>query len=231
MNCAGIEDAVSVPSRPVLRWHGGKWKIAHWIIKYFPPHRVYVEAFGGAASVLLQKPRVYGEVYNDLDDWVVTLFRVLRDPIQARRLIDLLKLTPFARTEFEETGRILDECDGDAIERSRWLIVRSFMGFGSNAHNGRPTGFRSNSNRNGTLPAHDWANYPEAMQAVVDRLRGVVIERRDALEVMIQHDSNQTLHYVDPPYLAETRSPGNKYDLIIGLSVHLVRFHAFRVAG
>lgn len=34
------------PSRPLLRWHGGKWKLAPWIVSQFPPHRVYVEPFG-----------------------------------------------------------------------------------------------------------------------------------------------------------------------------------------
>jgi DNA adenine methylase len=222
---------VNAPTRPVLRWHGGKWKLAPWIISHFPPHRIYVEPFGGAASVLMRKTPCYAEVYNDLDNVVVNLFRVLRDPDKASRLIAALKLTPFARTEFDEALLPAE----DDVERARHLVVRAFMGFGSNAHSSSPvslktgfksftrtdadkyrsTGFRANSNRSGTTPAHDWMSYPVALQAIVERVQGkaVIIESRDASKVMAQHDSPATLHYVDPPYLPETRSPANKYDL------------------
>lgn len=208
-----VAATIAEPTRPVLRWHGGKWKLAPWIIGHFPPHRCYVEPFGGAASVLLRKPRAYAEVYNDLDDWAVNLFRVLRDEASAARLRELLRLTPFARTEFDECGRELGAADGDPVEMARRLVVRSFMGFGSNAHNGRSTGFRANSNRSGTTPAQDWSNYPAALSALISRLQGIVIESRDAGEVMRQHDGPETLHYVDPPYMHETRAQGNKYDL------------------
>lgn len=194
---------IDAPTRPVLRWHGGKWKLAPWIISYFPAHRVYVEAFGGAASVLMQKPRSYGEVYNDLDQEVVNLFRVLQDAGMAAELRQKLRLTPFAREEFE-LGYLDSE---DPIERARRLVILCFMGFGSNGHNkATRTGFRANSNRSGTTPAHDWSNYPDRLPAIIERLRGIVIENRDALEVMAQHDSAETLHYVDPPYVWETRS-------------------------
>ena len=193
----------AVPSRPVLRWHGGKWRLAPWIIGHFPPHRVYVESFGGAASVLLRKPRSYGEVYNDLDADVINLFRVLRGD-RADELAEALRLTPFARDEFNGAYAPTD----DAVERARKLVVRSFMGFGSDGHNrdSRRTGFRANSSRPNTTPAHDWANYPDALGRIIERLVGVVIENRDALDCMAQHDGPSTLHYVDPPYLPETRS-------------------------
>lgn len=193
---------MNAPTRPVLRWHGGKWKLAPWIISHFPPHRVYVEAFGGAASVLLRKERSYAEVYNDLDQDAVTLFRILRDTKSAALLTEALRLTPFSKMEFEESYE-----PADGIERARRLIIRSYMGFGSNGHNiATKTGFRANSNRSGTTPARDWANYPDLLPAIIERLTGVVIECRDACEVMQAHDGEQTLHYVDPPYVRETRS-------------------------
>lgn len=208
----------TMPTRPVLRWHGGKWTLALWVISHFPMHRVYVEAFGGAASVLLRKPRAYAEVYNDLDDEVVNLFRVLQSADGAR-LRDLLELTPYAEQEF----RLAYERSDDPVERARRLVLRSFLGFGTNAHtfssNGfrsntrtNPTsGFRANSNRSGTVPAHDWVNYPAALDATIARFKGVTIQSRHANRVLSQHDSPTTLHYVDPPYLPETRSNKNPY--------------------
>jgi DNA adenine methylase len=190
--------------RPVLRWHGGKWMLAPWIIGHFPEHRAYVEPFGGAASVLVRKPRSYAEVYNDLDGAVVNLFRVLRSD-RAGELVNALRLTPFARDEFMGAYEAAD----DPVERARRLIIRSFMGFGSNGHN-RSTGFRANSNRSGTTPAHDWANYPDCLALAIERLSGVAVENKDAKAVMAQHDAPTTLHYVDPPYVFATRADLSK---------------------
>lgn len=204
------------PRRPVLRWHGGKWLLAPWIIGHFPAHRAYCEPFGGAASVLLRKGRAYAEVYNDLDDGVVNVFRVLRSD-RAGELIEALRLTPFARREFEESY----EDTGDAVELARRLVVRSFQGFGSDGHNPTVrTGFRANSSRSGTTPARDWVNYPDCLALVVERFRGVVVESRRALDCMEQHDGPETLHYVDPPYLPETRSQKSRRDK--------TRYHAYR---
>jgi DNA adenine methylase len=186
--------------RPLVRYHGGKWKLAPWILRHLPPHRVYVEPFGGGASVLLQKQRSHAEIYNDLDGEIVNLFQVARD--QGEALASAIELTPFARAEFASAY----EPHGDTLEQARRTLIRSFMGFGSAGASGQPTGFRSNSNRSSTTPAHDWMNYPAHLRATVQRLRGVVIENRDAAEVMQRHDSDDTLHYVDPPYVHSTRA-------------------------
>ena len=192
-------------TRPIVRYHGGKWKLAPWIISRLPSHRTYVEPYGGGGSVLMRKDGSYAEVYNDLDGEIVNLFRVARDNGEA--LAVAAELTPFARDEFVQSYQACD----DRIEQARRTLVRSYMGFGSAAASRKATGFRANSNRSGTTPAHDWGNYPDALRLVVERLRGVVIENKPAIDVMAQHDSPETLFYVDPPYVAETRDKGSDY--------------------
>lgn len=211
--------AGAIPKRPVLRYLGGKWKLAPWIIQHLPPHRIYVEPFGGAASVLLRKPRSYAEVYNELSGDIVNVFRVLRDPVTAEQLRRAIELTPFSRLEYEQAYEPVE----DPVERARRVILRSFAGFGSGSVTATrakgmrtrasvwrpPTSFRSNSSRSGTTPAHDWATWPQQIPAFVERLRGGVVEQRDASAVIRQHDRPDTLHYVDPPYLHDTRNISN----------------------
>jgi DNA adenine methylase len=200
----------------VLRYLGGKWKLAPWIIEHLPPHRIYVEPFGGAASVLLRKPRSFAEIYNELSDDVVNVFRVLRDPASADLLRRAIELTPFARSEYV----LAYEPSDDPIEWARRVVLRSFAGFGSGSTTAvmpkgmrtsiyglRPsTGFRQNSHGSGSSPANDWANWPAQIPAFVERMRGVVIEKRPAREVIHTHDRPEALHYVDPPYMHATRN-------------------------
>lgn len=193
--------ATAPPKRPVLRYHGGKWVLAPWIIQHFPEHRIYTEAYGGVASVLLRKSRSYAEVYNDMDGEVVNVFRVMQNPAKAARLRELLELTPYARAEFELAYQPV----AAPIEAARRTIIRSFMGFGSDATTSHRTGFRADSQKSGSTPAHDWARYPAVLERFTGRLQRVVIEQRGALAILEKHDRADCLHYVDPPYVHGTR--------------------------
>lgn len=190
-------------TRPALRYHGGKFRLAPWLLQFFPAHSVYVEPYGGGASVLLRKPRAHTEVYNDIADEVVNVFRVLRDPAQAAELQRLVSLTPAARAEF----LLSYEPSDDPVEQARRTVVRSFMGFGSGAvHSKHATGFRIGARgERHKSAAHDLVTWPDQVPAFVERLRGVTIESRDALLVLQQTDGPGTLHYVDPPYPHVTR--------------------------
>lgn len=186
---------------PAFRYHGGKFRLADWVLRHFPPHEIYVEPFGGAAGVLLQKPRSYAEVYNDLDGDVVNFFRVVRDPILRAQLFEQCALTPYARADFDLAWEPAEA----PIERARRLVVRAQMGFGSAGATKGATGFRIDTRRKYGTAQHLWAAFPDGLAAIGDRFSGVLIENRPAIEVMRQHDSADTLHYLDPPYLHSTR--------------------------
>ena len=191
-------------SAPVIRYHGAKFRLAPWVLQHFPSHTCYVESFGGAAGVLMQKPRSYAEVYNDLDGDVVNLFRVLQDPATRIELVERLVLTPYSRAEFELSW----EPANDPIERARRTIIRAQMGFGSAGATTGVTGFRIDTKRQYGTAQSLWAEYPDSLAAVGQRLSGVLIENRPAIEVITAHDAATTLHYVDPPYVHDTRYKG-----------------------
>lgn len=199
---------MSAPVRPVLRYFGGKWRIAPWIIRHLPPHDVYIEPFCGAASVFFRKPRArLGSVLNDTNGEIVNLFRILRDPLLSEKLITLLKLTPFAQEELVN-ARTPDN-GLDPVERARRLVVRSQFGRGSCLLRNN-TGFRSRRRYN-PYPARDWEGYPDSLRDVVKRLRGETIENLPALEVIERYDGDNVLFYVDPPYPWGERRKKNEY--------------------
>ena len=190
-------------TRSVLRYFGGKWQIAPWVISHLPAHRVYVEPFGGAASVLMRKPPSAIEVYNDLDEEIVGIFQLLQDPVQCAMLIRLLRRTPYARRQFEEAFIP----STDPLVRAQRAIVRAYMAFHHEAlFNPKKTTFADAIHTNRHTKAHEWMRYPRHLVQVCRRLQGVIIERRDALEVIRAQDSPTTLFFVDPPYLPSTRT-------------------------
>lgn len=190
--------------RPALRYHGGKFRIAQWVMGFFPEHTCYVEPFGGAAGVMLQKSRAYAEVYNDLDGDVVNFFRVLQEPALRAELLERLALTPYARDEFDKAWR---PARGQ-IERARRLAIRAQMGFGSAGATKGTTGFRVDTKRKYGTAQSLWAEYPDSIAEAGQRFQGVLIENRPAVDVMKAHDAASTLYFVDPPYVHSTRYPG-----------------------
>ena len=144
-------------------------------------------------------------MYNDLDGQVVNFFRVIRDPETRQQLIDALEHTPYARAEFEAAK--LDVGD-DPVEQARCLAIRALMGFGSAGATKKSTGFRIYTKKMFSLAMQTWSDYPNRLDIIGERFSGVLIENRPALEVILRHDTPETLHYVDPPYMFQTRFKG-----------------------
>lgn len=195
--------------KPLMRYHGAKWRLAPWIISHFPQHHCYVEPFGGSAAVLISKEPSAREVYNDKNFEIVNLFNVIRDDQMRTELLRLLVMTPYSRTEFEfakEVGQ-----NDTPVMTALKLLVRAQMGFGSAGATRGKTGFRLDTARGGTSLQSLWSELPANVLDVTERLRNVVIENTDAYNIIKQHDRSDTLFYLDPPYALDTRTNKDSY--------------------
>lgn len=191
---------------PPIRWFGGKGRNFRWILSHFPEHQVYVEPFGGAASVLLNKPPSQCDVYNDLDARLVALYDVLRDPRKSKRLEALLKQTLYHEAEFHRAWE--DELPKAEVLRARAIIIRLRWSFGGCGCRGTKPGFGFSKTRS---QAFDFMSTVAKLPMVTERLRHVTIMSRDALDVIRKFDTPETLHYCDPPYVHAARAAKRDY--------------------
>jgi DNA adenine methylase len=195
--------------RPVFRAPGGKFRIRKWIVGHFPSHGFYVETHCFAASVFFQKRRSKSEILNDINDQITNAFEVLRDEKTAAELQRQLDLTPLSYTEYRRTYT-LPPVD-DKMEMTRRLIFQSFATIGTDGITRAFSGFRGLKNHESGISAGgEWARYPAAIPSFTKRLKGVIIENRDALKVIDVYDSPKTLFYLDPPYPIKARKAGKK---------------------
>lgn len=190
--------------RPILRYPGGKFLLAPKIVPHFPQHKLYVEVFCGAASILMYKHRSEGEVINDIYDDVRNVFSVLQDKTKAKELKRLLELTPHSYREYLLS---YDTEKDDDIERARKMIYRSFASIGSDGASRRHAGFRTlKNNESYVTSALEWSRFPKFIPGFTRRLQGVVLEGRDALDIIRIYDRPETFFYCDPPYVKDVRA-------------------------
>jgi DNA adenine methylase len=197
--------------RPPVKYHGGKYYLCKWIIDYLPEHAVYVEPFGGAASVLLNKPRAQFEVYNDLEYSIYCLLTQLRDqPDEFLRRVREIKYTKDEylkmREIYRDSGRFhaLPMLDQAVITYSVRRMSRGGL-CGTFCWSSRIYGEGVPGEE------HGWLTMLDELPAVCERLKGITVENKDWREVVYLYDSPDTVFYLDPPYPEFTRVFKNAY--------------------
>lgn len=181
----------------ILKYPGGKWRIAEWIISYFPEHKVYLEPFFGSGACFFKKPPSYIETINDMNGDIVNLFRVCRD--YPEELAKQINLTPFARDEFISCNKPSD----NPIEQARRTLVRYHQSFGTS--NSSKNSWRNVQTYGGPRCATMWNYLPDIIVKCCERLKETQIENTDALTLIERYNSDDTLIYLDPPYLQSLR--------------------------
>lgn len=191
----------------MIKYPGAKWGIAKWIIDFFPTHHSYLEPFFGSGGVLFTKPRSNIETVNDLDGDVVNLFDWIRkDP---ERLGQAIYWTPYARQVYDRAWAA-QYTETDSFQRAVDFYVRMMMGHGFRT-TGEKVGWKKDvQGREAAYAAGYWCKTPGVILEAAERLRGVQIENRPALEVISRFNFPNVLIYADPPYLLSTRH-GKQY--------------------
>ncbi len=190
--------------RPPVKWHGGKHYLAQRILSYLPPHRIYLEPFGGGASVLLNKSPVDVEAYNDLDQRISRLFRVLRS--QGAEFVSRLQLMPYSQVEFEAAE--LYPADATDLDMAVCDFVRWRQSFGGQGQSWSCTTTRARGGMAGDVNA--WWTAIDGLPQVIGRLKRVEILCQPAVEAIRRFDQPEGLIYCDPPYVHVTRAKGSR---------------------
>jgi len=209
---SGRRPAPVLKKRLAFRWYGGKFCHLEWLLPLLPVAGVthFCEPFGGSGAVILNRPPVDVETYNDLDGEVVNFFKVLRD--EPEMLIHALSFTPFSREEFELACSVTPDLSN--IERARRFFIRAGQvrtGLAQTASLGRWANCVDTSRRGMSGAVSRWLNKIEGLDDIVQRLRRVQIENRPAVNIIRLYDSPGTLFYLDPPYPHDSRKDSKAY--------------------
>ena len=181
----------------ILKYPGGKWRIAEWIIQHLPAHKVYCEPYFGSGGVFFNKQPSYIETINDINGDIVNLFKVVRE--RPAELATALALTPWARDEY----RACNEPATDEIERARRTLVRHHQSYGTT--NANKNTWRNSQTYNSPRTAAQWKDLPDAVFEICGRLKDAQIENINALTLIERYNDTETLLYLDPPYLQSLR--------------------------
>lgn len=205
-----------------IKWHGGKnafqGKLARWIIGLMPVHTHYVEPYFGGGAVLLNKGfKGISEVANDLNSDLMVFWAVLRSYEWFERFQRCVEAIPFSEAMFEAAAVNISP-DMNTAEQLTHASVNRAVQFFVRARQSRQglmkdfaTLSRNRTRRGMNEQVSSWLSAVEGLPEVHARLSRVVILNRNALDVIIQQDGPNTLFYLDPPYLHETRSTKGEY--------------------
>jgi DNA adenine methylase len=191
-----------------LKWAGGKSYLADKIIRLFPPHLHYVEPDFGAGAVLFRKdPEGVSEVVNDLNGELTNFWDVLKTENLYTEFCRQVSRIPFSQVEWERSWAPAGDRKSfrGRLERAIRLFVRyrqSRQGLGKDFAT-----LSKNRTRGGmSEQVSSWLSAIDSLPEAHARLRRVVILNDDAIKVIQREDGPNTLYYIDPPYLHETRT-------------------------
>ena len=179
-----------------FKWVGGKSRLRKQITSLFPEHTCYVELFAGAAWVLFGKPPSNVEVLNDIDQDLITFFRVVKE--KPEELIASFEWELVSRAEFDRLAQ-LDTSKLTDIQRAHRFYYLIMASWGGEFHYPR---FQTsiNDGGHGNRLFGGLETLKKRILPVYERLRTVIIENLDWQACFDRYNRPGALIYIDPPY-------------------------------
>ncbi|MFA6400911.1 MAG: DNA adenine methylase [Salinivirgaceae bacterium] len=181
--------------RTPITYYGGKQKMAKRIVGIIPPHKIYCEPYFGGGAVFFEKEPSYLEVINDNNQKLINFFLQMRDNFEElQELIETTLHSEFLYRKAKDIycGRI--EFTDVQLAWSVWITTN--MSFSGSIHGGWKW-------CNGTAGSHS-GRYMNGrkieFQLLNNRLKNIQISSREALRVIKDRDTKETVFYLDPPY-------------------------------
>lgn len=192
--------------RVPCKYFGGKSGFLKKIMDHFPSdtdYKVYLEPYGGSGAMLLSRPLTgHVEIYNDIYLNVYSLFLCLSNKTFFpffKEKCDLAIYSSDLRKEYKEL--LKSDAPIPLVDRAFyfWYVNRS-------SHNGIG-GWSVNCciRRKMSKSTSDFLSCIDRMPELHDRLSAVIIENRDAIELMEKYNQSNVFIYADPPYHQDTR--------------------------
>ncbi|MAU96150.1 MAG: DNA methyltransferase [Fulvimarina sp.] len=182
------------PVSPAAGYIGGKRNLARRLVERIEaiPHDAYAEAFVGMGGVFLRRrsaPRL--EVINDVSGDVATFFRILQR--HYTHFMEMLRFQIASRREFERLLKT-DPATLTDLERAARFLYLQRLAFGGKV-DGRTFGVSVT-----TSSRFNVTKLAPTLEAIHERLAGVVIEQLPWRAFIDRYDRPGTLFYLDPPY-------------------------------
>jgi len=204
-----------------IEYFGGKNGMSKHIIEQFPDketYNMYIEPFGGSYAVGLHMTYIPSiEIYNDLENNVYSLYKVLQDKDLFKEFQFLCELSPYddaLRCEFKEKLKT------DTLS----ILERAYMFFYVSRTSFNGTGGFSISTLVRKKMSKSIRNYLSVIERLDDlheRLSNVMVCNMDGIELIKRHrDNEKALIYSDPPYVQCTRTSGQKYNIEMNDDLH-----------
>lgn len=195
--------------RSPIKYYGGKSTMLEEILGRFPKeYSVYCEGFGGGGSVLFAKECKGVEIYNDLDDSVYNLFKIISSD-KFEEFSKRITLLGYHRKIFEDCLNKLNSntFDDDVDKAVCYFYVNRcrFQGCGAFYINKNPR-------RDMSTSVSAYLSVVDGLKDVHNRLSRVGFENLDIFDFINKYDSEKTFFYLDPPYVPSTRVSKKVYN-------------------